>query len=54
MDPFQREEINPNTRAKLNEYWEYIKSYRGAIDEDLLKENDIALTFSPYLSKKDE
>jgi len=54
MDPFQREEINPDTRVKLKEYWEYIKSYRVAIDEDLLRENDIALTFSPLLGEKDE
>lgn len=54
MDPFQREEINPDTRLKLKEYWEYIKSYRVAIDEDLLKENDISLTFSPQFGEKDE
>jgi hypothetical protein len=54
MDPFQREEINPATRLKLKEYWEYIESYRVVVDEGLLKENDIALTFSPLLGEKDE
>lgn len=52
MDPFDRPEIDPSNLAKLESYWEYLGTHRRKIDEDLLKDNDIGLTFSPYLGDR--